>query len=100
MTDHSEKIKRILSELHEELKSVEAENVDAHADEALDDETREQLGQMFHEIGDLLSHDSISHEQTDLASRLDNAAKDFQVTHPVLSGLLERTAQALASIGI
>ena len=91
MTDRIEKIRAALNELERELSGLDS----------VDPETRTMLEEARHEIEMALHKEDpgqIAHES--LAERLETAAQTFQVSHPTLAGVVQRTIDALGQLGI
>jgi len=92
MPEKHERLRATLQELESELASLKT----------LDDETRSVLETALAEIGDVLHKPDSSgqdHHET-MASRLRDAAKDFETSHPTLFGIVSRTIDALGQMGI
>jgi tRNA C32,U32 (ribose-2'-O)-methylase TrmJ len=87
-----EQLHATLSELKAELASLDT----------LDNETRESLEAAVHEIESTLSRKSVqSLQRTEsVVSNLRDAVERFESSHPNLTGILSRMADALAQLGI
>jgi hypothetical protein len=85
--------RRALSDELEHLQRELAETT------TLDAETRELLGEMAADIERLLAQDE-SGGAAPLAERLRAATERFEETHPKLTAVVGRLADALANLGI
>jgi hypothetical protein len=87
-----DKLRHTLLELESELASVAA----------LDDETRARLEALRQEISQILTKSSVNehHGHESLISRLQDAAEEFESSHPTLFGIVSRTIDALGQMGI
>ena len=93
MSEHSEKLKATIAELELELQSVDE----------LDADTRAMLRAAVEEIEAALQVEETSADASEphtLAERLNDAAIEFDTSHPTVAGLLRRIVDALAQIGI
>lgn len=92
MAEHSDKLRGTLQELEAELASVDS----------LDEETRSALETLMVEIGQALGKPTLpeSRRREDLTSRLQDAAEQFETSHPTLFGIISRTIDALGQMGI
>ena len=88
MSVDRERLKATLDELHQQLAEVEK----------LDPPLRSQLGATLHEIQAAL-HNETEAEQT-VVDRLKDAARDFEETHPALSGTIGSLIDTLGRTGI
>lgn len=92
MDEHAAKLRATLAELEQELRTVSQ----------MDGETRAMLEEAVEEIQAALNVEERSDETRPgtLQERLEKAATDFDVSHPVLAGLIRRAVDALAQLGI
>lgn len=92
MSEHSDKLKATIAELEQELQSVDE----------LDADTRAMLREAVDEIQAALHVNTAAaaSEPHTLAERLNDAAIEFDTSHPTVAGLLRRIVDALAQIGI
>jgi chromosome segregation ATPase len=91
MPDRVEKLKSTLRELEAELASLDS----------LDEETRAALQSAVDEISQRLRKREYQPQQADsLATRLQDAAGEFETSHPTLFGIVTRTIDALGQMGI
>jgi len=96
MTDldrHSQHVRELLAELHGALSDEQTLDVSLESPlrEALD-EVREAL--------DRVHGDEASDAESPLARRVEELAVQFEASHPVLAGLINRLTNQLASLGI
>lgn len=91
MPERIEKLKEIVQELEAELESLETVDAESRAllEEALKD-LRTALGKT----------DTESLHAESMIERLRTTEEGFQVSHPTISGLVMRTINALAQLGI
>jgi hypothetical protein len=87
-----EQLRENLERLHAELASTEA----------VDDRSRELLGEILGEIQALLdrSGEEANHEPEGLIDRLRDATRSFEETHPKLATAVGRVVDALSNLGI
>jgi len=86
-----EQLQATLIELKAELATVDT----------LDNETREALEGAVHEIESVLAKKSVEVQQSEsIAGNLRDAVERFESSHPTLTGILSRLADALAQLGI
>lgn len=91
MPERSERLRQVLSELEQELSSLDT----------VDDETRAVLEEISHEI-----HDSLhpkkqqTLEPESVTERLKVAVQKFEADHPTLAGAVTRLIDALGQMGI
>lgn len=92
MPERSEKLRSTLHELESELSSLDT----------LDDETRAALEAVLNEISHKLNKSGPAGLQREdsLVARLQDAAEDFETSHPTLFGIVSRTIDALGQMGI
>ena len=94
MTEHVEKLRATLGQLHAELAQIDT----------LDEETRTVLLDMADEIRAALHQkndgDGGESEEPTLGHRLTEMREEFQQSHPALAQLLGNVADALARLGI
>jgi len=91
MSEQAEKLKATVTELEEELQSLET----------LDDEAREVLEVALREIQAALSEEeSAELEAESLMDRLNDATHDFEGSHPTLTGIIGRLIDGLGQMGI
>ena len=81
-----------LEELHSQLASTEA----------VDDRSRELLGEILSDIQTLLdrSDDAPNDEPEGLVDRLREATRNFEESHPTLAAAVGRVVDALSNLGI
>jgi len=81
-----------LEELHSELASTEA----------VDDRSRELLGEVLGDIQTLLDRSGPDRDQEPegLGERLRDATRQFEETHPKLAAAVGRVVNALSNLGI
>ena len=81
-----------LEELHSELASTEA----------VDDRSRELLGEVLGDIQTLLDRSGPDQDQEPegLVERLRDATRQFEETHPKLAAAVGRVVNALSNLGI
>jgi hypothetical protein len=91
-----------MSEKHDRLRSALQEfEAELAALGSLDDETRAELETLMREIADALSKKGADIRRSEgLAARLQDAAQDFENSHPTLFGIISRTIDALGQMGI
>jgi hypothetical protein len=87
-----EQLQATLSELKAELATLDT----------LDKETRESLEGAVREIESALNRtSSVGHQQSEtIVGGLRDAVERFESSHPTLTGILSRMADALAQLGI
>ena len=90
MPDRIEKLKTTLRELEAELASIDS----------LDEETRAALEAAMEEIGQRLRKRDYHAQADSLTARLQDAAGEFETSHPTLFGIVTRTIDALGQMGI
>jgi hypothetical protein len=94
MPENPERLRRTLSELHEELESSSA----------IDPELRAPLRAVLQDIQAALDRSDSDAEspkqEGSLAKRLQEMALEFETDHPTLAGTLNRLTHALSSMGI
>ncbi|MGE0756010.1 MAG: DUF4404 family protein [Pirellulaceae bacterium] len=92
MPEKHEKLRATLQELESELATLNS----------LDDETRTALETVLQEISDTLGKRAPTEpaQHGTLASRLQDAAEEFETSHPTLFGIVTRTIDALGQMGI
>lgn len=92
MTEKSEKLQATLKELEDELASLDS----------LDEESRSALETALEEISVALqrSDDPSRTRDESLVARLQDAAGEFETSHPNLFGIVHRTIHALGQMGI
>ncbi|MBC8871054.1 MAG: DUF4404 family protein [Planctomycetes bacterium] len=91
MSEQVEKLKATVTELEEELQSLET----------LDDEAREVLEEALREIQAALNEEeSAELEAESLMDRLNDATHDFEGSHPTLTGIIGRLIDGLGQMGI
>jgi Domain of unknown function (DUF4404) len=98
MQDEIPRLRQTLHELHEELGAIETR----------DPEVRQLLANALADIAAALSQREAGAEAADaesansgsLGTQLEEAAREFEATHPKLVGLVQSVADALARIGI
>jgi hypothetical protein len=106
MPDSIEKLKAIIRELETELHGLPA--VDEQAAELLQDAIREIQSVLYlrqHERSpdgdpDLPAGDSEAESADSLTDRLNQAAREFEGSHPTLTGILSRLIDGLGQMGI
>ena len=86
------RLREHLEHLHSELASTEA----------IDDRSRELLGEVLGDIQTLLDRSSQdrSQEPEGLVERLRDATRQFEETHPTLAAAVGRVMDALSNLGI
>lgn len=92
MSEQIEKLRATVQELEAELASLDS----------VDEETREVLAQAMAEISDTLRRQEspTAEEHQGLAARLQDAAEEFESSHPTLAGILGRLVNSLGQMGI
>ena len=90
MPERIEKLRARVAELEAELASLPE----------IDDEAREVLTEAVTEIQTALQKSPGDIEHHTLTERLRDAAKEFESSHPTLFGVVSRTIDALAQMGI
>lgn len=92
MPERLDKLREMLSDLDKELDSLES----------LDEPTRTVLEEAKRDIEEALEkHDSPSQwEPQSIVDRLNDATEQFEVTHPTLTGIIQRMINALSQLGI
>jgi hypothetical protein len=90
MADRSDKLRATLSELEEELRSIDS----------LDDATREQLADAASEIAAALRRGKRSDETRQAEHSLQNRLVEFEASYPQLAGVVTRLLDGLAQLGI
>ena len=90
MPEQIEKLKSTLRELEAELASIDT----------LDEETRAALEEAVEEISQRLRKRDYAPQPDSLAARLQDAAGEFETSHPTLFGIVRRTIDALGQMGI
>jgi len=85
-------LKEHLENLHVELKN--AQNVDA--------DTEKLLSEIAQDVQTLLSHRGETHpaHHTTIKDRLDESARDFDVSHPKLASTMRTVVSTLNNMGI
>ena len=90
MPERIEKLKATISELESELESLES----------IDPETRDVLEEAMQDIQTALDKDVDQLEHDSLATRLKEAAEEFESSHPTLFGVVTRMIDTLGQMGI
>jgi chromosome segregation ATPase len=90
MPERIEKLRSTVTELEAELASLTE----------LDDSTRALLEEAVSELQATLSKQPAEIEHQSLTERLRESAKAFESSHPTLFGIVSRTIDALAQMGI
>ena len=91
MPERIEKLRGIVKELETELDSLES----------VDAQSRNLLEEALEDLRAALSKtDPASLESESLVERLQTAEREFQVSHPTISGLVLRMINALGQLGI
>ena len=91
MSDQSEKLKTTVTELEDEL----------HTLDTVDDEVRAVLREVIDEIRSVLDEDSTAQlEDESTTGRLQSAAQEFEGSHPTLSAIIGRVIDGLGQLGI
>lgn len=91
MPERMEKLKAVVAELEQELRSLET----------LDDETCEVLEAACREIQAALNPDEPGELETEsLVGRLNDATHEFEGSHPTLTGIISRLIDGLGQMGI
>ncbi len=91
MSENLDKLRATLSELKDELHSLDTLDVD----------TRQSLEGIMGEInGALHKSDEVDLEHHTIIQRLKDAADGFEESHPTLSGIVGNIIDALGQIGI
>jgi phosphoglycolate phosphatase-like HAD superfamily hydrolase len=89
MSEHHRKIQATVRELEDEL----------HQLESVDDETRRLLKEALQEILAALEPEATL-ERESLMDRLRETAREFEGSHPTLSGIVMRLVDGLGQMGI
>lgn len=94
MNQRLEKLRATVQDLERELNEIDS----------LDGATREVLAQAARDIQVALGDQEQASErlaaEPSMTERLRDAARDFETSHPELSGVLERVIDALGQLGI
>lgn len=91
MTEHHEKIRATVTELEAELRQLES----------VDAETRAVLKGALQEILEALQADETEGlECGSVTDRLGQAAREFEGSHPTVSGIIGRLVDGLGQMGI
>ena len=90
MSERIEKLKSTLQELETELASIDS----------LDEDTRAALESAMGEISQTLRKRNVEQQHETLAARLQDAAGEFETSHPTLFGIVTRAIDALGQMGI
>ncbi|MEX0820167.1 MAG: DUF4404 family protein [Pirellulaceae bacterium] len=90
MPERIEKLRATVAELEAELATLSE----------LDDSTRELLEETVSDLQATLSKQPAEIEHQSVSERLQEAAKAFETSHPTLYGVVSRTIDALAQMGI
>jgi vacuolar-type H+-ATPase subunit I/STV1 len=90
MPERIEKLRATVTELEAELASITE----------LDDPTRALLEEAVSELQATLQKQPAEIEHHSLTERLHESAKAFESSHPTLYGIVSRTIDALAQMGI
>lgn len=90
MPERIEKLRATVNELEAELAALTE----------LDDPTRALLEEALSELQATLSKQPAEIESQSLTERLQESAKAFESSHPNLFGIVSRTIDALAQMGI
>ena len=93
MPERLDKLRAALEDLERELSSLDS----------IDPETRLVLQEAKLEIEEALSHRDPSRlriQSPTLVQRLKQAERDFEASHPTLSGIVMRMVNTLAQLGI
>jgi hypothetical protein len=92
MADRIEKLRSTVQELEAELAALQT----------LDDETRSVLESVLVEIGEVLKKQSSADgpRHASIAAKLQDAAGEFESSHPTLFGIVSRAIDALGQMGI
>jgi len=90
MPERIEKLRATVTELEAELASLTE----------LDDPTRALLEEAVSELQATLSKPAAEIEPQSLTERLTESAEAFEKSHPTLYGIVKRTIDALAQMGI
>lgn len=88
MSVDKERLKATLDELHQQLSQLDQ----------LDPPLRSQLGATLHEIQAALKAETPT--EASLVERLQEAARDFEESHPALSGTIGSLIDTLGRTGI
>ncbi|MCL4201321.1 MAG: DUF4404 family protein [Pirellulaceae bacterium] len=106
MPDSIEKLKAIVRELETELHGLPT--LDEQAAEVLQEAIREiqsallsrQQAAARHGETDLAAEDAETESSGSLTDRLNQAAREFEGSHPTLTGILSRLIDGLGQMGI
>jgi chromosome segregation ATPase len=91
MSEHLDKLRATVTELESELHSLQT----------VDEDTRQVLQQAMQEIRTALHEEEAAERQRhSLTERLQDAAHEFEGSHPALTGLLTRLIDGLGQMGI
>ncbi len=90
MPERIEKLRETVTELEAELASLSE----------LDEQTRALLEEAVTELQATLTKKPEDIEHHSLTEQLQEAAEAFQTSHPTLFGIVKRTVDALAQMGI
>ncbi len=90
MPERIEKLRATVTELEAELASLSE----------LDEQTRTLLEETVTELQAALTKKPEEIEHHTLTERLQESAEAFQTSHPTLFGIVKRTVDALAQMGI
>ena len=91
MSEHANKIKAVLAELEEELRTLPS----------VDGDTRKVLEDTVQEIQSALAPDEPGELQPQsLTDRLGATAQEFEESHPTLTGIISRLIDGLGQMGI
>ncbi|MDA1054338.1 MAG: DUF4404 family protein [Planctomycetota bacterium] len=90
MPERIEKLRAMVTELEAELAALTE----------LDDATRALLEETVSELQATLSKQPAEIEHQSLTERLTESAEAFESSHPTLFGIVKRTIDALAQMGI
>ncbi|MBC8353556.1 MAG: DUF4404 family protein [Planctomycetes bacterium] len=90
MPERIEKLRATVTELEAELASLSE----------LDEQTRTLLEEAVSELQATLSKQPAEIEHHSLTERLTESAEAFRLSHPTLFGIVKRTIDALAQMGI
>lgn len=91
MSEHANKIKAVLAELEEELRTLPS----------VDGDTRKVLEDTVQEIQSALAPDEPGELQPQsLTERLGATAQEFEESHPTLTGIISRLIDGLGQMGI
>jgi cytochrome c556 len=90
MPDRLDKLRQTLSQLEEELRSVDS----------LDEATRAQLAEAADEIMAAVERGSRSEATRRAEGSLQDRLAEFEASHPQLAGVVSRVLDGLAQLGI